>query len=138
MNEDEVTETRAEANDIVDFSIVEDAIELVGVGFEVLGVAVIVIGFAWATLRLARGEYRRIHARPIHRYKLDIGLAIILGLELLVAADIISSIAVEPDFESLGVLAILVAIRTFLGWAVELDTQGRLPWQPEPDTPDTV
>ena len=116
----------------------EDAIELVGVGFEVLGVAVIVIGFAWATLRLARGEYRRIHARPIFRYKMDIGLAIILGLELLVAADIISSIAVEPDFESLGVLAILVAIRTFLGWAVELDTQGRLPWQPEPDTPDTV
>ena len=129
MNEDEAGEISSAGNDLVDYSTVEDLIELVGVGFEIFGVLVILIGMVWATYRFVRGEYRRSHRRPYLRYKVDMGRALLLGLEVLVAAEIIQSIAVDPSFTSVGVLAILVAIRTLLGWAIELETEGRWPWQ---------
>lgn len=58
------------------------------------------------------------------------GRALLIGLEVLVAADIIKTVALELTFESLGVLAILVLIRTFLGWTLTLEVEGRWPWQP--------
>jgi uncharacterized membrane protein len=62
-------------------------------------------------------------------YKTRIGQSLLLGLELLVAADIVKTIAVEPSFMSLGVLAGLVLVRTFLGWTIALEVEGRWPWQ---------
>ncbi len=58
-----------------------------------------------------------------------LGRAILLGLELLVAADIIKTVAVTPTLDSVVVLAIIVLIRTFLSWALELEISGRWPWQ---------
>ncbi len=55
--------------------------------------------------------------------------SILLGLELLVAADIIRTVAVTPTFQSVGVLAIIVVIRTFLSFSLELEITGRWPWQ---------
>ncbi|MCC3282902.1 DUF1622 domain-containing protein [Arthrobacter caoxuetaonis] len=69
-------------------------------------------------------------------YRQQLGRAILLGLELLVAADIIRTVAVTPTFESLGVLAVIVLIRTFLSYSLQLEVTGKLPWQqPVPEKP---
>ena len=62
-------------------------------------------------------------------YKIRIGRALLLGLEVLVAADIVKTIALELTFTSLGLLAGLVLIRTFLSWTLVLEIEGRWPWQ---------
>ena len=62
-------------------------------------------------------------------YRQGIGRAILLGLELLVAADIIRTVAVDPSFRSVGVLAVIVAVRTFLSFTLEVELEGRWPWQ---------
>jgi len=67
-----------------------------------------------------------------HRYKIRIGRSRLLGVEMLVAADIVKTIALEPTFMSLGVLAGLVVVRTFLSWTLVLEIEGRWPWQAEP------
>jgi len=59
-------------------------------------------------------------------------------LEVLVAADIIRSVALTPSFESVGVLAMIVVIRTFLSWSLELEINGRWPWQKLPSSDDAV
>lgn len=64
-----------------------------------------------------------------HGLRADLGRAILLGLELLVIADIIGTVAIEPTLENLGVLAVIVAIRTALSFALELEVSGRWPWQ---------
>ena len=67
---------------------------------------------------------------PIYtRFRRVLGRAILLGLELLVAADIIKTVAVTPTLDSVVVLAIIVLIRTFLSWSLELEISGRWPWQ---------
>jgi uncharacterized membrane protein len=58
-----------------------------------------------------------------------LGQAILLGLEFLVAADIIGTVAVDPTFRNVGILGAVVAIRTFLSFALEVEIQGRWPWQ---------
>jgi hypothetical protein len=63
------------------------------------------------------------------RYRRALGRAILLGLEFLVAGDIIRTVAISPTFTSLGILAIIVAIRTFLSTELELEIEGRWPWQ---------
>ena len=109
--------------------------EAVGLGFDVFGVLVIVVGVIAATMRYLRqrNSMDTLHARsPYRRYKVEIGLALLLGLEVLVAADIIKTVALEPNFTSLGILGALVVIRTFLSWALVLEIEGRWPWQPAP------
>jgi uncharacterized membrane protein len=63
-----------------------------------------------------------------------LGRSILLGLEFLVAADIIRTVAIEPTFYNVGVLALLVIIRTFLSFALGLEITGRWPWQKPPAT----
>ena len=112
----------------------EGLFEAVGVAFDVFGVLVIVGGVLLATLRftrqqLAAGDTQPMERGAYRRYKVEVGLALLLGLEVLVAADIIKTVALAPNFTSLGVLAALVAIRTFLSWALVLEIEGRWPWQ---------
>jgi uncharacterized membrane protein len=71
-------------------------------------------------------------------YRQLLGRSILLGLELLVAADIIRTVAVTPTFESVGVLAIIVLIRTFLSFSLELEITGRWPWQKQPANSETA
>jgi uncharacterized membrane protein len=98
--------------------------------FEFLGVAVLVFGAALAggafLLRLAVQESFREAYREL---RADLGRAILLGLEFLVIADIIGTVAVEPTLQNLAVLAVIVAIRTLLSFALELEVSGRWPWQ---------
>ncbi len=107
----------------------KETIEVVGKALDVAGVAVIVGGIVVATIAHVwglRGSNRREEYR---RYRQGVGRAILLGLEILVGADIIRTVAVEPTFASAGVLAIIVAIRTFLSFSLEVELEGRWPWQ---------
>jgi uncharacterized membrane protein len=105
----------------------EPGVELVGKGVDAVGVAVIVVGALAATaialIRLARG------GRAYQPFRQQLGRSILLGLELLVAADIIRTVAVQPSLESVGVLAGIVLIRTFLSFTLEMEITGRWPWQ---------
>lgn len=105
-----------------------EVISMVGEVVDVVGVIAIVVGIVYAVLDAALRGIRRI--RPIYtRFRRVLGRAILLGLELLVAADIIKTVAVTPTLDSVVVLAIIVLIRTFLSWSLELEIAGRWPWQ---------
>jgi len=113
-------------------------IELVGRGVDAAGVALIVIGAAWATGRFLLRLLRRQDADLAYRsYREGLGHTLLLGLEFLVAADIIRTVAVTPTFEQVGVLAVIVVIRTFLSWSLELEIEGRWPWQQRPSVPNS-
>lgn len=100
-------------------------IHLVGVGIEIFGVLIIVAGIIWSS----RYIYSRESASRYDSYKISIGRSLLLGLEVLVAADIVKTIAIELTFVSLGLLAGLVLVRTFLSWTLVLEIDGRWPWQ---------
>ncbi|MDP8905100.1 MAG: DUF1622 domain-containing protein [Chloroflexota bacterium] len=103
--------------------------EAVGIVADGVGVVLIVAGTIVAFARFGLNLYRRSGVRLYHRLRTDIGRSILLGLEVLVAADIIRTVAIEPTFESLGILAGIVLIRTFLSFALEVELTGRWPWQ---------
>lgn len=108
------------------------AIETVGKAVDVLGVATIVIGIVVATCVLVV-RHREVDD-AFRKYRQGIGRAILLGLEFLVAADIIKTVAVDPTFAGAGVLVIIVVVRTFLSFTLELEISGRWPWQHQPST----
>ena len=98
-------------------------IELLGVGL-IAGLSI--LSLAWAVVLLAR----RVPGRDVYRQtRRRLGHGILVGLEFLVAADIVHTVAVDLTFESVGILAVVVAIRTFLSFALEVELDGRWPWQ---------
>lgn len=112
---------------------VEQLIDAVGKGIDVAGVAVIVLGAVAATAVFAVRWFRRRSSDAYTAYRQSLGRAILLGLEFLVAADIIRTVAITPTFRSVGVLAAIVLIRTFLSFTLELEIDGRWPWQRDPE-----
>jgi uncharacterized membrane protein len=99
---------------------------------EVAGVAVLILGAILAAAAFASRLARRIDFNEAyHGLRADLGRAILLGLELLVIADIIGTVAIKPTFQNLGVLAAIVAIRTLLSFTLELEVSGHWPWQRE-------
>lgn len=105
-----------------------EVIETVGKTIDAIGVAVIAIG----TLISAAGAVARWRRRTGDVYRVfrqQLGRSILLGLEFLVAADIIRTVAVTPDARSVAVLAGIVLIRTFLSFSLELEVTGYWPWQ---------
>ncbi len=108
----------------------KQAADVVGTGFQVVGIAVLVIGALLAfVLYLKALPRRRDTPTAYSDLRQDLGKAILVGLELLVAADIISSVAINPTFATVGVLGLIVLIRTFLSWSLEVEVNGRWPWQ---------
>lgn len=106
-----------------------EVIETVGKAGDVLGVVVIAVGFALAASMAVR-DLRA--APPVDVYKLArqrLGRSILLGLEILVASDIIRTVAVAPTLESAGVLAIIVIIRSVLSLSLQVELEGRWPWR---------
>ena len=101
-------------------------LKLVGVGIELFAALVIVAGLGWSTWLFLR---RRMAEQHYETYKSRIGRSLLLGLEVVVAADIVRTIAVAPTLSSLGILAGLVLIRTFLSWTLVVEIEGRWPWQ---------
>jgi uncharacterized membrane protein len=109
-------------------SVLDQSIRATGGGIEIFGVLLIVSGIAWSTYRQLR---RPISEQDSDVYKIRIGRSLLLGLEVLVAADIVT-IAHELTFMSLGLLAGLVLVRTFLSSTLVLEIEGRWPWLREP------
>lgn len=110
--------------------IVKHAAELAAALVEALGVFIItalaVYSLAHAALRLlGKAETETV----FHEARLRLGRGILVGLELLVAADIIHTVVVELTFRTVGVLAIIVLIRTFLSFTLEVELTGKWPWQ---------
>ena len=112
----------------------EETVEFIGEAVELGGIGVIILGLV-VSLGAFCGRWiaSRGDASAYHRARESIGRSILLGLELLVAGDIIRTVAVSPTFTSVGVLAAVVAIRTFLSFTLELEITGRWPWQKRPD-----
>jgi len=97
---------------------------------ELVGVSVLIAGAALACAAFVARLSRRVSFRDAYQeLRADLGRAILLGLEFLVIADIIGTVAVEPTLQNLGVLAVIVAIRTLLSFALELEVSGHWPWQ---------
>jgi len=106
------------------------AIELVGGGFEIAGVIVLVMGTLFAFTVYITSLLRRGNTSTAYpALRRDVGKAILMGLELLVAADIVRSVAIDPTFASVGVLGLIVLVRTFLSWSLEVEINGSWPWQ---------
>ncbi len=106
-----------------------DLIERAGQVMEGAGVAIIVLGAVIATMRFLGSGRERAGSDAYRAYRHSVGRAILLGLEFLVAGDIIRTVAVDPTFRSVGVLAGIVLIRTFLSLTLQLEIEGRWPWQ---------
>ncbi len=97
---------------------------------EFAGVGIIVVGIFLATASFIRvGARTRDWREAYDRFRSDLGRGILLGLELLVGADIISTITAPLTYESVGLLAGIVAIRTFLSFSLETEIEGCWPWQ---------
>lgn len=102
------------------------------------GVLVIVVGLLVATCAFALALKDRARAQVAYRvYRQQVGKAILLGLEFLVAGDIIRTVAVSPTFAGVGVLGILVVVRTFLSFTLDVELSGRWPWQSRPKAADS-
>lgn len=105
-------------------------VEEIAKGLELIGVAMIVGGIVLATLKFVRDGTRAAKWESAYpNYRSNIGRGILLGLELLVGADIISTITAPLTFESVGLLAVIVLIRTFLSFSLETEIEGCWPWQ---------
>jgi uncharacterized membrane protein len=107
-------------------------IDAAAVAIEILAVVIIIVA-----IFVSVGRYlfqAVVHPEVEERYnqlKRRLGKTLLLGLEILVAADIVRTVALEATLESVLVLALLVLIRTFLSWALEVEIEGRWPWQPK-------
>jgi uncharacterized membrane protein len=107
----------------------DELMELVVHGFEVGGVAILVVG-ALAAVVNAAISYRRIGAeRAYEGARRNVGRAILLGLEFLIIADIVLTITVDPTLQSALALGLIVLVRTFLSFSLEVELEGSLPWR---------
>ncbi|WP_230532213.1 DUF1622 domain-containing protein [Microvirga roseola] len=106
------------------------ALEFTTRAIEVAGTAVIVLGTIAATIFVLRQILQGTSREDaFHLYRSNVGRAILLGLEFLVAADIINTVAIEPTLQSVIILGGVVLIRTFLSFSLEVEIEGRWPWE---------
>lgn len=109
----------------------EEFFHLTVSAIEAAGVALLVIGLLLSTGRYLRTVFVDNAERAYIAYRRDIGRTLLLTLEFLIAADILETVAVERSVNSLALLGGLVVIRTFLSFALEVELNGRWPWQGE-------
>jgi uncharacterized membrane protein len=116
-------------------SIIRAVIEWAALAIEILGATVIVAGVI--RVAVTRGTVRYLFQldRPgaFERYKHQMGRSLLLGLEFLVAGDVVRTVALEPNLTNVVVLGLLVLIRTFLSWSLAVEIEARWPWQARSD-----
>ena len=112
----------------------DQLIKWVAVGIEAIAIGIIVVGAITTTVIFLVRIIREGALEDCYRrFRSDFGKAILLGLEFLIASDIVGTVAVGPTYTDLGILALLVVIRTFLSFSLELEITGRWPWQSAAD-----
>ncbi len=101
---------------------------------ELIAVLIIVIAVVYSTLLYVSKIIKFRHRRPedYDTFRVNLAHALILGLEIMVAADIIQTVALDTSLQSVAVLGLLVLIRTFLSWSLVVEIEGRWPWQKKP------
>ena len=123
-------------------------VKIGALAIEILAVVTIVFAILYSVgLYLVQATWRHGEEAGYERLKISLGRALLLGLEILVAADIVRTVALEATLESIVVLGLLVLIRTFLSWALVVEIEGHWPWQrgsaagehkPQASAPDPV
>ena len=104
-------------------------IEIGAAAIEAMAVLLIAGAFLLASVRFLV-DTRKQTGDPYEKYKLALGRSLSLGLEFLVAADVIRTVTLAPTFTNIGVLAAVILTRTFLSWSLAIEMEGRWPWQP--------
>ena len=107
----------------------EETMEVVVIAFEIAGIAILAIGSLRALVVAARawasGDRRGVYERA----RRQVGQAILLGLEVLIIADIVQTVTIDPTIESAATLGIIVLVRTFLSFSLEIELEGVVPWR---------
>lgn len=104
-------------------------LEKAGIIISLFAVVLIIVGFVRAAWRYGRRFRDKTRNENFSMFKIELGGALLLGLEILVLADVIETITVTQTFESLTFLAAIVIVRTAVSWTLTLETEGRWPWQ---------
>ena len=112
-----------------------ELMEILGTAVDCVGVFIVAAGALVATARLLVHRAHNI-GNYYSSYRQDIGRAILLGLEFLIAGDIIRTVVVAPTIQNVLVLGLIVLIRTFLSLSLQLEIEGRLPWRRQGLPPD--
>lgn len=112
----------------------EDWMEVVVHAFEVAGVGILVVGFLVALFGAARTMSRGERQSAYEQVRHNVGRAILLGLEVLIIADIVETITIDPTLEGAAALGLIVLVRTFLSFSLEVELDGVLPWRKERTT----
>jgi uncharacterized membrane protein len=111
----------------------EETMDLIAKVIEVIGIITLVLGLGLALVRAALVMFADRDGERIYRIVRTVfGRSILLGLEFLVAADIIRTVAVQPSLQNVGVLGLIVLIRTFLSFSLEVEIDGSWPWRRAP------
>jgi uncharacterized membrane protein len=106
-------------------------IEMIVMIIELVSVAILALGVGYMLTRAVYRVARTGSEWPVvyRTTREGLGRVLLLGLEVLIAADIITTVALELTLENAAALGLIVVIRTFLSWAIEVETDGRWPWQ---------
>lgn len=107
-----------------------DGIEYLALAIEIVAVLVIAIGVIYALALFVINRYGSNKIKGYDRqFRARLGNSLLIGLEILVAADIIRTVALEPTLNNVAILGILVLVRTFLSWSLVVEIEGRWPWR---------
>jgi uncharacterized membrane protein len=112
------------------WGLLRELVEWAIIFIEGAGIFIIVFGAVMASVVFVRRYFlEKTNADAYYHYRSQLGRAILLGLEFFVAADIIRTVVIEPSFVNVGVLGLVVLIRTFLSFALEVEINGHWPWR---------
>ncbi len=120
-----MTQTDASRLEIGGWRIAQDISEWI----EIVAIAVIVVAVVAAFVVGARSVRSHGLAAAVERVKQVVGRGLLLGLDLLIAADVIRTVTLEPTLENVAALGLLVVVRTFLSWSLMVELEGQWPWQ---------
>jgi uncharacterized membrane protein len=113
-------------------STILNLIEYAALGIELLAVSIIILATMAGTVIFLYHVLNRTYTNKTYeQYKQRLGRALLLGLEILVAADIVRTVALEPSLTNVAILGLLVLIRTFLSWSLVVEIEHRWPWRKE-------
>ncbi len=113
---------------------IREGLDMLTQALEIAGASALVVGFIVASTKCIGQSGREGAVAAVNDFRKSLGRVVLIGLEILVAATIIKTITFDRTVEGMSLLAIMVAIRTTLGWTMLLEMDGRWPWQkPRPD-----
>lgn len=113
----------------------QNIVSTAGYAIEAVGVVVIVVGILLASIGFLMAGRSRSEAAAYHEYRQRLGRSIILGLEFLIAGDIIRTVVVADTLTNVAVLGLIILIRTFLSMTLHLEVEGRWPWERDGRSP---